>query len=80
MTIGNLICYEADADALADLTDDQKVKFVAWMKELDAAHERAGSPYGPGSLWQATGAQCWLAYFEEGADPADALAEDMSNE
>lgn len=78
-TIGDLIHYEADADALAGLTDEQKEKFVAWMEKLDVEHKRLGSPYGNVTLWQATGAECWLSWFLDGDDPADALAEDLSN-
>jgi len=78
--IGQLITYESDADALADLSDAEQKRFAAWMEKLDAEHKKVGLPYGEGSLWQLTGAECWLSWFIDGADPADALAEDLSSD
>ena len=78
MRRSDYIQFEADADALADLSDTQFASFVDWMKRLDAEHEKSGSFYGKGSLWSLTGAQCWLSCFLDGDDPADALAEDLS--
>jgi hypothetical protein len=71
--------YPGDAIALEKLSADQRVAFEKWMQDLDKAHIRAGSPYGKNSLWRATGAECWLSWFLDGDDPADALAEDLSN-
>ena len=71
--------YPADETALARQSPAERIRFEQWMQELDAAHQRIGSPYGEGSLWQITGAECWLTSFEEGDTAADALAEDLSN-
>jgi hypothetical protein len=70
--------FKGDADLLASMTDDEREKFIVWMTQLDLAHVRAGRPYGTRSLWESTGAECWVHAFRDGDDPADALAEDLS--
>jgi hypothetical protein len=71
--------YQGDITALQNLTPARRAEFEIWMKALDEAHVAAGSPYGEGSLWKLTGAECWLSAFEDGDDPSDALDEDLSN-
>lgn len=68
--------WPADRKLMAALTAEQHWKFTEWMRELDAAHVKRGSPYGAGSLWKLTGAECWWGFFEEGLSPKDALIED----
>lgn len=70
--------YPADVALLATLSSEEKVRFEQFMSDLDAAHARLGSPYGNGSLWQLTGAECWFAAFNDGETAADALEEDLS--
>lgn len=70
--------YANDRALLARLAPDVRAKFVAYMIELDAADAQRGRPYGEGSLWETTGAECWFTFFEDGYSPKDALAEDES--
>ena len=70
--------YQLDAETLAKLTPERRAVFNEWMARLDVEHARLGSPYGEGSLWETTGAECWLSWFEDGDEPADALREDLS--
>lgn len=71
--------YPYDVAALACLGPERRTAFEEWMKRLDADHVKRGSPYGQGSLWRITGAECWLRPFLDGDEPEDALAEDLDN-
>lgn len=73
------IHYPGDIGPLASLGPERRAAFEDWMKRLDAEHERRGFPYGKEHLRIATGLECWLSWFLDGDDPADALAEDLSN-
>jgi hypothetical protein len=70
--------FPADIEMLAKMTPEARDAFEKFMADLDAEHAKIGSPYGRGSLWQLTGAECWSAFHEDGMSPADALDEDMS--
>lgn len=71
--------FPSDAITLSKMDPLHREHFDAWMKRLDEAHKAMGSPYGEGSLWRNTGAECWLDAFEDGLSPTEALKEDMSN-
>jgi hypothetical protein len=70
--------YKRDVDLVTSMSADERAKFTTWMAELDRAHEKSGRPYGAGSVWEATGAECWINAFREGYSATDALAEDLS--
>jgi hypothetical protein len=70
---------EGDRLALAKMSNLERERFEEWMTALGAAHVKAGSPYGEMSLWETTGAECWLDYFRDDFAPEDALAEDLSH-
>lgn len=70
--------FPADLELLAKLGPEKSAAFEQFMKDLDAEHAKQGAPYGRGSLWQLTGAECWHSFHEDGMSPADALYEDMS--
>ena len=70
--------YPADVALIERLSPDVKARFDQYMADLDASHARLGSPYGEGSLWQLTGAECWFASFEDGITADDALDEDLN--
>lgn len=70
--------YPAEIEFFSKLAPEKREAFGKWMAELDDAHAAIDSPYGVGSLWQTTGANCWFDYFENEFSPGDALAEDMS--
>lgn len=65
--------YPRDSVLLDNLSADDRSDFKRYMDELDAEHARIGCPYGDGSLWQLTGAECWYSYFEDGFSAASAL-------
>jgi hypothetical protein len=69
--------FPADIVMLNKMDAEQRTAFEKFMNDLDAEHARLGAPYGLGSLWQITGAECWLAFHEDGMSPATALEEDM---
>ncbi len=71
--------YPSDVQALAGLTEGERDAFEDYMKKLDLEHTHRGAPYGDGSLWSLTGAQCWLGYFIDGYDADEAMDEDRSN-
>jgi hypothetical protein len=60
------------------LSPEDRANFERWMVELDAEHAKRGSPYGAGSFWQLTGAECWHAFFEDGMPVSEALDQDMA--
>ncbi|WP_061026294.1 hypothetical protein [Bradyrhizobium sp. CCH5-F6] len=70
--------FPADLDLLAKLKPETRDAFEKFMVDLDAEHVKREAPYGRGSLWQITGAECWYSFFEDGMSPAEALDEDMS--
>ncbi len=70
--------YPGDVAALAKLSAEVRAEFEKYMDALDAEHASRGAPYGDGSLWETTGIECWLSYFEDGYSPAAALDEDQS--
>lgn len=72
--------YRADDVALAPLTGEQLSAFKSWMDKLDEEHARIGAPYGDGTLWKTTGAECWLQYWRDDYGPKDALSEDLSHD
>ena len=69
--------FPADVELLDTLSPEDRANFERWMGALDAEHIKRGSPYGSGSLWQLTGAECWHSFFEDGMPPSEALDEDM---
>jgi len=69
--------FPADVDLMNELSPEDRANFERWMAALDAEHAKLGSPYGRGSLWQLTGAECWHSFFEDGMPPDEALHEDM---
>lgn len=71
--------YPRDIEAVAKIPDDRKEAFAKWMTVLDAEYVKAGSPYGKGPLATVTGVECWITYFDDEYDPADALAEDLTH-
>lgn len=71
--------YPRDIELLVNLQLEVRAAFDGYMKELDTEHERQGSPYGEGSLWQLTGGRCWFHYFEDGYSAAEAWAKDWYN-
>ena len=72
------LTYPHDIEAVAKVPDDRKEEFEKWMTDLDAEYVKAGSPYGIGPLATVTGVECWITYFDDEYDPADALAEDLT--
>lgn len=70
--------FASDIALLANLKPEARESFERFMADLDAEHVKRNSPYGRGSLWQITGAECWHAFHEDGMSPADALDEDMT--
>lgn len=70
--------FQGDIELLNKIGPDQAAAFEKFMSDLDAEHAKRGTPYGSGSLWQNTGAECWYSFFEDGMSPSDALDEDMS--
>lgn len=62
----------------------QLMTFEEWCKALDAHHEdlrkteEGFEGYGPGSVIDKTGAECWRTYFDDDFSPRDALSEDRS--
>lgn len=69
--------FPADLELLAKITPENREGFEKYMTELDAEHAKRDAPYGRGSFWQITGAECWYAFYEDGMSPAEALDEDM---
>lgn len=53
------------------------MSFDDWLKELDAEAERIGNVQ---NLVKKTGRECWRQYFDDDCTPAQALAEDWSND
>lgn len=72
--------YPLDAILLNGMSHDVRKDFEAFMAELDAEHERLGKPYGDGSLWHITGAECWHSFYCDGYTAKDALQEDLNND
>jgi hypothetical protein len=70
--------YPNDTKALIKL-GPRRQEFEAWMDVLDAEHVKRGSPYGEKSVWDITGPKCWIEFFTDGWEPAEALDEDLSN-
>lgn len=70
--------FPADVELLAGITPEKREGFEKFMADLDAEHVKRGAPYGRGSLWQITGAECWYAFYDDGKPPTEALNEDMS--
>lgn len=70
--------YSNDAQALTELGPSRQ-DFEAWLVEIDAEHQRRGSPYGDGPLASTTGVACWVEFFKEGYSPVGALDEDATN-
>lgn len=68
--------YPADEEALAAMAPVDRARFEIWMRELEAEHKRDGFAYGDGSLWEMTGAECWLDYFKDGMTAREALDAD----
>jgi hypothetical protein len=73
------LTYPSDIEAVAKIPDERKEAFEKWMAALDAEYVKAGSPYGTGPLATVTGVECWLSYFDDEYDPADAMADDLSS-
>ena len=73
------LIFPNDVEAVGKMRPDQQLNLERWMRELDEAHVKAGSHYGPGPLAENTGVSCWLDYFNDGVEPKDALEEDLSN-
>ena len=60
---------------------EPKIPFEDWCKQLDSHHERQRAAgvfkgYGPGSVIEKTGAECWRHFYDYGLCPEDALDED----
>lgn len=70
--------FPADLELLNKIGPEKSAAFESFMADLDAEHAKREAPYGRGSLWQITGAECWYSFFEDGMSPSDALNEDMS--
>jgi hypothetical protein len=70
--------YQSDLALLGRLSEERKASFLAYMEAMDAEHAKRELPYGDGSLWQTTGAECWFNYFDEGFSPSEAFDEDLS--
>lgn len=70
--------FASDIELLANITPENREGFEKFMSNLDAEHAKLGSPYGKGSLWQITGAECWYAFYEGLMTPKEALEEDMT--
>jgi len=73
-----MIMYLSDAKALSKMEPETKAEFEKYMDALDTESASRGYPYGSGSLWQTTGAECWLGFFEDGYSPSQAFDEDLS--
>lgn len=73
------LIFPNDVEAVSKLRPDQQLNLERWMRELDEAHIKAGSPYGDGPLAENTGVSYWLYWFNDGVEPKDALEENLSN-
>jgi hypothetical protein len=74
--------WPQDEVELAKMSLKERLEFEEWMRRLDIAHHDEGSFYGPNSLWETTGATCWLDFFNDPSyrnDPRGALLEDLSH-
>lgn len=70
--------FPLDAVLLDGLSADDRSGFIKYMAELDAENKSLGCPYGEGSLWQLTGAECWFDFYNDGIEPVAAIEEDQS--
>lgn len=78
--MAELAQFHNDRILLDSLPAERRAAFEKYMAELDEECAKRGHPYGEGSLWTNTGAQCWFDFFEDEMTAADALDEDMSND